>query len=92
MGESVVMVLSDPCSGRASVEELKLKEFVKIVASEVESTADEGTGGAAVNKGREYLGQAIKLDIDDKQLHGPRAELRGSPGMVNCGLGVLGGE
>ncbi|KAG5349247.1 hypothetical protein C0989_005032 [Termitomyces sp. Mn162] len=65
-GESVVMVLSDPCSDRASVEELELKRFVKVIALEVELTADEGTGGTAVNEGGEYLGQAIESDIDDE--------------------------
>ncbi|KAG5329762.1 hypothetical protein C0989_009299, partial [Termitomyces sp. Mn162] len=65
-GEGVVMVLSNPCCGRASIEELELKEFVEVVASEVKLTADEGTGGAAIDKGGEYLGQAIESDIDDK--------------------------
>ncbi|KAG5331579.1 hypothetical protein C0989_007938, partial [Termitomyces sp. Mn162] len=67
-GEGVVVVLSDPCCGGASIEELELEGFVEVMASEVELTADEGTGGTAVNKGkgRKYLGQAVRLDIDDK--------------------------
>ncbi|KAG5335731.1 hypothetical protein C0989_000534 [Termitomyces sp. Mn162] len=51
------MVLSDPCSGGASVKELKLEGFVKVVASEVELIADKGTRGATINKGGEYLGR-----------------------------------
>ncbi|KAG5333493.1 hypothetical protein C0989_005666, partial [Termitomyces sp. Mn162] len=65
-GESVVVVLSDPHRGRAPIEELELKGFVEVVASEVKLTADKGTRGATVNKGGEYLGQAIESDIDDK--------------------------
>ncbi|KAH0585907.1 hypothetical protein H2248_007196 [Termitomyces sp. 'cryptogamus'] len=89
--ESVIMVLSDPCHGRASIKELELKGFVEIIASEVELTADKGTGGTTVDKGGEYLGQAVESDIDDKQLHRPGAELQGSLGMVDYGLRVLGG-
>ncbi|KAG5338855.1 hypothetical protein C0989_005825 [Termitomyces sp. Mn162] len=64
----------------ASIKELELKGFVKVIALEVELTADEGAGGATINKGGEGLGQAIKLDIDDKQLCGPQVELWRSPG------------
>ncbi|KAG5349978.1 hypothetical protein C0989_000935 [Termitomyces sp. Mn162] len=90
-GESVVVVLSDLCCGGASIKELELEWFVEVMASEVKLTADEGTGGATVDKSREYLGQAIESDIDDEQLCRPRAKLQRSLGMVNCGLGVLGG-
>ncbi|KAG5349281.1 hypothetical protein C0989_004852 [Termitomyces sp. Mn162] len=65
-GEGVVMVLGDSCHGRASIKELELKGFVKVIASEVKLTADKGAGGTTVNKGREYLGQAIESDIDDE--------------------------
>ncbi|KAG5349801.1 hypothetical protein C0989_001824, partial [Termitomyces sp. Mn162] len=75
---------------RASIKELELEGFVEVVASEVKLTTDEGTEGATVDKGGEYLGQAIELDIDDKQLHRPRAELQGNLGVVDHGFGVLG--
>ncbi|KAG5352035.1 hypothetical protein C0989_004130 [Termitomyces sp. Mn162] len=65
-GEGVVMVLSDPCCGRASIKELELKGFIKVIVSEVKLAANEGTRGAAVDKGREYLGQAVESEIDDK--------------------------
>ncbi|KAG5349627.1 hypothetical protein C0989_002687 [Termitomyces sp. Mn162] len=58
-GEGVVMVLSDSCHGRASVKELELEGFVEVIVLEVKLTADEGARGAAVDKGREDLGQAI---------------------------------
>ncbi|KNZ81904.1 hypothetical protein J132_10183 [Termitomyces sp. J132] len=64
-GESVVMVLSDPYSG-TFIKELELEGFVKVIALEVKLTADEGTRGAAVDEGGEYLGRAIKSDIDDE--------------------------
>ncbi|KAG5726599.1 hypothetical protein E4T56_gene5577 [Termitomyces sp. T112] len=70
-GEGVVMVLSDSYHGGASVKELELKEFVKVIALKVKLTADEGAIGTAVDKDGEDLGQAVKSDIDDKQLHGP---------------------
>ncbi|KAG5341030.1 hypothetical protein C0989_012025 [Termitomyces sp. Mn162] len=65
-GEGVIVVLSDPCHGGAFIKELELKELVEVIAPEVKLTADKGAGGTAVNKGREYLGQAVELDIDDK--------------------------
>ncbi|KAG5334561.1 hypothetical protein C0989_003380 [Termitomyces sp. Mn162] len=77
--------------GGAAVKELELERFVKVIALEVELTADKGAGGAAVNKSREYLGQAIELNINDKQLCRPRAELQRGLGVVDHGLGVLGG-
>ncbi|KAG5349070.1 hypothetical protein C0989_006199, partial [Termitomyces sp. Mn162] len=52
--------------GGAPIEELKLKGFVKVIASEVELVADEDTRGAAVYEGREYLERVAKSDIDDK--------------------------
>ncbi|KAG5348892.1 hypothetical protein C0989_007403, partial [Termitomyces sp. Mn162] len=66
----------------ASIKELELKGFVEVIALEVELTADKGTGGTTVDKGGEYLGQAVESDIDDKQLHRPGAELQGSLGML----------
>ncbi|KAG5334079.1 hypothetical protein C0989_004424 [Termitomyces sp. Mn162] len=54
--------------------------LVEVVVLKVKLTADEGARGTAVNEGREELGQAVKLDIDDKQMHGPQAELQKSPG------------
>ncbi|KAG5332533.1 hypothetical protein C0989_006992 [Termitomyces sp. Mn162] len=58
-GEGVVIVLSDFGCGGASIEELELKGFVKVIASEVKLTADEGARGTTIDEGREYLGQAI---------------------------------
>ncbi|KAG5351089.1 hypothetical protein C0989_008026 [Termitomyces sp. Mn162] len=55
-GESVVVVLSDSYHGRAPIEELELKGFVKVVALEVKLTANEDAGGATVNEGGEDLG------------------------------------
>ncbi|KAG5335168.1 hypothetical protein C0989_002043, partial [Termitomyces sp. Mn162] len=85
------MVLSDPCHSGALVKELELEGLVEVVAPEVKLTADEGARGTAVDKGGEDLGQAIESDIDDKQPCRPQAELRGSSGLVNHGLGVLRG-
>ncbi|KAG5349749.1 hypothetical protein C0989_002057 [Termitomyces sp. Mn162] len=65
-GEGVVMVLSDPCHGGASVKELELKGFVKVVALEDKLITDKGAGGATVDKGGEYLGRVIESDIDDE--------------------------
>ncbi|KAG5347350.1 hypothetical protein C0989_012204, partial [Termitomyces sp. Mn162] len=75
----------------APVEELELKGFVEVIASEIELLADEDTGGAAVYEGGEYLKRATKSDINDERLCRPRAKLRRGPGLVDCGLGVLGG-
>ncbi|KAG5734023.1 hypothetical protein E4T56_gene5217 [Termitomyces sp. T112] len=44
------MVLSDSCPGGASVEELELKGFVKVIAPEAKLITDKGARGAAVNK------------------------------------------
>ncbi|KAG5338407.1 hypothetical protein C0989_007388 [Termitomyces sp. Mn162] len=64
--EGSVMVLSDSYHGRAFIKELELKEFIKVIALEVELTADKGTGGTTVDKDGEYLKQAVELNIDDE--------------------------
>ncbi|KAG5346132.1 hypothetical protein C0989_000997, partial [Termitomyces sp. Mn162] len=90
-GEGVVVVLRDSCRGGAPIKELELKGFVEVVALEVKLVADEDTGGAAVYEGGKYLEQAAKSDIDDKRPCRPRAKLRWGPGLVDRGLGALGG-
>ncbi|KAG5726829.1 hypothetical protein E4T56_gene601 [Termitomyces sp. T112] len=65
-GEGVVMILSDSYHGEASIKELELEGFVKVIASEVKLTADEGARDATIDKGGEDLGQAVELNIDDK--------------------------
>ncbi|KAG5348123.1 hypothetical protein C0989_011012, partial [Termitomyces sp. Mn162] len=65
-GEGVVMVLCDPCRGGASVKELELKGSVEVVVLEAELVTDKGARGATVDKGREYLGRVVELDIDDE--------------------------
>ncbi|KAG5322741.1 hypothetical protein C0989_012505, partial [Termitomyces sp. Mn162] len=90
-GEGVVVVLRDSCCGGAPVKELELKGFVKVIALEVELIADKDTRGAAVYKGRKYLERAAKSDIDDEQSCRPGAKLQRGPGLVDRGLGALGG-
>ncbi|KAG5334851.1 hypothetical protein C0989_002788 [Termitomyces sp. Mn162] len=88
--EGVVVVLSNSyCSG-ASIKELELEGLIKVIVLEVKLTDDEGAGGSAVDEDGEDLRQAIKLDVDDKQLCGPQAELWGSLELVDHGLEVLG--
>ncbi|KAG5348143.1 hypothetical protein C0989_010961, partial [Termitomyces sp. Mn162] len=65
--EGVVVVLSDSCHGGASIKELELEEFVEVVVLEAELITDESARGTAINKGGEYLGRVIELDIDDEQ-------------------------
>ncbi|KAG5349700.1 hypothetical protein C0989_002324 [Termitomyces sp. Mn162] len=83
------MVLSDPYYGGASIKELEFEGLVKVIAPEVELTADKGARGATVDEGREDLGQAIKSDIDDKQMCRPQVELWRSPELLDHSLGVL---